>query len=149
MARKTKQQATLQHLRSLINQPDEQARYALGLLEREHGTQVVSEALAALTQSPVCEGRPLLLRLYDYYDEAGVKRDVGGDLRVAILGALLPVAERAVTTYEFLPPKREEAVSPIEAQRRATVVDDERDLFLDAESLEQLIKVAAMLDKRV
>jgi len=52
------------------------------------------------------------LALYNYYDEAGVKRDAGGALRVAILGALLPLAdpgdralaERAVATYEFLPP---------------------------------------------
>ena len=119
MSRQTRQQATLQRLRSLANQPDEQARYALEVLEREHGTQLVSEALAALTQSPVLEGRPLLLRLYEYYDEAGVKRDAGGDLRIAMLGALLPIAEsgdralaeRAVATYEFLPPGREECAS--------------------------------------
>ena len=113
----------MQRLRSLANQPDEQARYALEVLEREHGTQLVSEALAALTQSPVLDGRPLLLRLYEYYDEAGVKRDAGGDLRIAILGALLPIAdlqdrvlaERAVATYEFLPPKREECASGLRA----------------------------------
>ena len=83
MNRRTKQQATLQHLRSLANQPNEQARYALELLERERGKQVASEALAALTNSPVTEVRPILLRLYEYYDEAGVKRDAGGDLRIA------------------------------------------------------------------
>ena len=114
MSRQTKQQPSLQHLRSLANQPDEQARYALKVLERERGTQVVSESLEALTHSPMREGRSLLLQLYAYYDEAGVKCDAGGNLRVAILGALLPVAEagdralaeHAVTTYEFLPPNR-------------------------------------------
>lgn len=119
----TKQQATLQQLRSLANQPDEQARYALKVLERERSKQVASEALAALTNSPVPEGRPLLLRLYEYYDEAGVKRDAGGDLRIALLGALLPIAdpwdralaERAVAMYEFLPPKREECASGLRA----------------------------------
>ena len=123
MTRQTRQQASLQHLRSLANQPDRQARFALELLERERGTQVVSEALAALSNSPVREGRILLLRLYDYYDEAGVKRDAGGDLRLAILGALLPIAdqedrtlaERAVATYEFLPPKREECAGGLRA----------------------------------
>jgi len=123
MSRQTKRQAALQHLRSLANQPEEQARYALELLERERGTQAVSEALAALTHSPVREVRPLLLRLYDYYDEAGVKRDAGGDLHVAILAALLPVAdpldralaERAAATYEFLPPQREECACGLRA----------------------------------
>ncbi len=112
MHKQTQQQAAVQRLRSLAKQPDQQARYALELLERERGTLVVLEALAVLSHSPVREGRPLLLRLYNYYDEAGVKRDAGGALRVAILGALLPLAdpgdralaERAVATYEFLPP---------------------------------------------
>src|SRR5215469_14617986 len=123
MSRQSKQQAALHHLRSLANQPDEQAHYALEVLERERGTQLVSEALAALTHSPVREGRPLLLRLYAYYDEAGVKRDAGGALRVAMLGALLPIAdpadralaERAVATYEFLPPGRQECASGLRA----------------------------------
>ncbi len=123
MSRQTKQQAALQHLRSLANQPHKQAGYALEILERERGTQVASEALAALTQSPVPQGRPLLLRLHAYYDEAGVKRDAGGDLRIAILDALLPIsdpgdlalAERAVATYEFLPPNREECAGGLRA----------------------------------
>jgi hypothetical protein len=123
MSRQTKQQAVLQHLRSLANRPHEQAGYALKILERERGSQVVSEALEALTRAPVREGRPLLLRLYAYYDEASVKRDAGGDLRVAILGALLPIAdpvdralaERAVVTYEFLPPNREECAGGLRA----------------------------------
>jgi hypothetical protein len=123
MNRQTKQQATVQHLRSLANQPDEQAHYALEVLEQERGKQVVSEALAAITNSPLTQGHPLLLRLYTYYDEAGVKRDAGGDLRIAILGALLPIAnqedrtlaERAVATYEFLPPKREECAGGLRA----------------------------------
>ncbi len=63
------------------------------------------------------------MRLYKYYDEAGVKRDAGGDLRTALLGALLPIAdtrdqtlaERAIGTYEFLPPKREECAGGLRA----------------------------------
>ena len=123
MNRQTKQQTTLHYLRSLANQPDEQAHYALEILERERSKQVVAEALAAITNAPLTQGRPLLLRLYKYYDEVGVKRDAGGDLRIAILGALLPIAdqedrtlaERAVATYEFLPPRREECAGDLRA----------------------------------
>ena len=53
-------------------------------------------------------------RLYDYYDEAPIKRDAGGRLRGLILKALQPIAhatdrslaEHAAMTYEFLPPKK-------------------------------------------
>lgn len=79
------------HLRSLVHQPDEQVQYALGILERERGKQVVSEALNVLIQRSIPQARPILLRLYAYYDEAGVKRDAGGDLRTALLGALLSI----------------------------------------------------------
>jgi hypothetical protein len=81
------------HLSGLAHQPDEQARYALETLERERGKQVVSAALAVLTQTQIPQARPILLRLYAYYDEAGVKRDAGGDLRTALLGALLPISD--------------------------------------------------------
>jgi hypothetical protein len=113
----------VQHLRSLAHQPDEQVYYALEILERERSKQVVSEALMVLTQAPVPHARPILLQLYAYYDEAGIKRDAGGDLRPTLLGALLPLAdtrdqalaERASTTYEFLPPTREECAGSLRA----------------------------------
>jgi hypothetical protein len=123
MKKQTKQQAILHRLRSLANQPREQVHYALEVLERERSQLVASEALAVLTNAPVPEGRPLLRELYKYYDDAGVKRDAGGDLRIAIVGALLSIAEpqdqalaeRAVSTYEFLPPNREECTSGLRA----------------------------------
>lgn len=107
----------------MIHQPDEQVRYALEILERERSKQVVSEVLAVLTQTPVPQARPIFLRLYAYYDEAGVKRDAGGDLRTALLGALLSIAdtrdqtlaERAITTYESLPSTREECAGGLRA----------------------------------
>lgn len=119
MKKQPKQQAILHQIRSLAKQPREQADYALEILERERGKQVVSEALAVLTSAPVSEGRPLLRQLYDYYDDAGVKCDAGGELRTALVGALLPIAElqdqvlaeRAVSTYEFMSPNREECTS--------------------------------------
>ena len=121
--KRIKQQETLHRLRSLIHQPDEQVQDALELLERERGKQVVSEALAVLDHRPIPQARPILLRLYAHYDEAGVKRDAGGDLRTALLGALLSIAdtrdqalaERALTTYEFLPPTREESAGGLRA----------------------------------
>jgi hypothetical protein len=123
MKKQTKQEAILHQLRSLANQLREQAHYALEVLERERGTQIASEALATLTNTPVQQGRPLLRQLYEYYDDAGVKRDPGGDLRIALVGALLPLAEsqdqalaeRVVSTYEFLPPNREECTSALRA----------------------------------
>ncbi|QBD75632.1 hypothetical protein EPA93_06280 [Ktedonosporobacter rubrisoli] len=119
MKKQTKQQAILHQLRSLADQPREQAHYALEVLERERGQQVASAALAVLTDIPLPAGRPLLRQLYEHYAEAGVKRDAGGALRIALIGALLPIvepqdqalAERAISTYEFMPPNREECTS--------------------------------------
>lgn len=85
MKKQIKQQAILHQFRSLANQPREQAYYALEVLERERGKQVASEALASLINAPVPEGHPLLRQLYAYYDDAGVKRDAGGDLRIALI----------------------------------------------------------------
>lgn len=118
MNKSSKQQAILQQLRGLVDEPEEQGRFALALLEKERGSQqVVSAALAVVTRVVMAGTRPALLRLYDYYDASGVKRDAGGTLRTLIIGALLPIAEgadwalaeRAVKTYEFLPPGRRES----------------------------------------
>ncbi|MBA2392671.1 MAG: hypothetical protein H0V70_07980 [Ktedonobacteraceae bacterium] len=51
MNKQTKQQAILHQLRRLANQPGEQAYYALEVLEQERSKQMVSEALAALTNA--------------------------------------------------------------------------------------------------
>jgi hypothetical protein len=124
MSKPTKVPAAVERLRALAEQPDEQARLALALLERERGIQVVSAALAVvLAVPPRPAARPILLRLYDHYDADGVKRDPGCDLRVAILTALQPLvqgddaalAERALTTYEFLPPTRAESAGELRA----------------------------------
>jgi hypothetical protein len=116
MDKQSKQQMLVHRLVSLADQPQEQVRSALELLKQERGIQVVSAALSVLTSVAVPEARPVLLRLYDYYDEAPIKRDAGGRLRGLILKALQPIAhatdrslaEHAAMTYEFLPPKKEE-----------------------------------------
>lgn len=111
MDKQTKQQEILQRLHNLADQPSTQARYALELLDQERGNQVVSAALDIVTAADTPEARPVLLRLYDYYDASGIKRDADSYLRSAILGALLPIAdpadwtlaEQATKTYEFCP----------------------------------------------
>ncbi len=95
MDKQKKQQAILQRLHGLAGKPSEQARYALELLDQERGNQVVSAALDIVTAAATPEARPVLLRLYDYYDAAGIKRDAGSYLRSAILGALLSIADPA------------------------------------------------------
>ncbi len=123
MSKQSKQQEFLYRLHSLADQPAEQVSYALATLDHERSKQFVSAALTVLTRTPVPQARPVLLRLYTYFDEVGIKRDAGGDLRTALLGALLPIAEprdqtlaeRAITTYEFLPPTREESTGGLRA----------------------------------
>ncbi len=123
MDKQKKQQAIFQRLHGLADQPGEQAHYALELLDQERGNQVVSAALDIVTAAASPEARPVLLRLYDYYDAAGIKRDAGSYLRSVILGALLSIAdpadwtlaEHATKTYEFLPPGREESAGTLRA----------------------------------
>ncbi len=71
----------------------------------ENADKVVSEALEALAHAPVREGRPLLLRLYTYYDKdkAGVKRDAGEDLLPIADPGDRALAERGVTTVPESP----------------------------------------------
>src|SRR5439155_2424514 len=101
--------------------PQEQVRLALSLLDRERSIQVVTAALSMLSHDVPPEARPVLLRLYDYYDQAPIKRDAGCRLRCLIFSILEPLAcmadrersERASMTYEFLPPKREESAASL------------------------------------
>jgi hypothetical protein len=101
---------TLAELRGLAESPDEQAAYALRLVERQRNVEVVLAALAVLMKRDDPALRPLYLRRYAYYDSNGVRRDPGGTLRIALLKALrsyvlpedAPLAERAATTYEYL-----------------------------------------------
>ncbi len=83
MNKQKKQQAIFQRLHGLADQPGEQAHYALELLDQERGNQVVSAALDIVTAAATPEARPVLLRLYGYYDAAGVKRDAGSYLNAS------------------------------------------------------------------
>ena len=89
--------------------PDEQAAYAVRLLDKERDVDVVLAALAVIAEREDPTLRPALLRKYAYCDANGMRRDPGGTVRIA-LRALRPIAlpedvalfERAVSTYEFL-----------------------------------------------
>lgn len=123
--------AVLRDLQRLADDPEAQARYAATLLATERRAQLVGPALVALEQLPLPEARPSLLRLYAHLDADGTRHDAGGTFRASILRALrpwatandLPLLERAVTTYEFLPPGRSEEATPIRAAGLVALAD--------------------------
>lgn len=102
----------IQQLRNLAGQPDEQANYALMLLNPRYGVEVVLSAIQWFVRTPYEEARPALLRLYQHYDERGAERDPAANLRSTILRALrnivqlddLPMLTKAVMTTVFPPP---------------------------------------------
>ncbi len=112
MAADDRARAALAELRRLAGDPDAQARSALGLLGGRPDRLVLDAALACLGRHPLPEARPALLDLYAAYDGPLAKRDLGCHVRAAIMAALrhvargadLPVVERALATYAFIPP---------------------------------------------
>jgi hypothetical protein len=120
-------------LKSLANhQPEEQAQYALQLLEKERNVLLVEAALNVLEQNPAptTAMRPVLMTLYDYYSADGPKRDAGATLRATIIRTLYAVAsytdiallEKAATTIEFMPPGHfDEIAAPLRASAVVTM----------------------------
>lgn len=106
----------IQRLRNLAGQPDEQANYALMLLNPRYGVEVVLSAIQWFVRTPYEAARPALLRLYHHYDEHGDERDPAANLRATILRALrnivqpedLPILVKAVMTKVFPPPTFQE-----------------------------------------
>jgi hypothetical protein len=94
-----------------------QTALALDLVAKDKDPRAVRAALDVLRERPTRDARPILRARFDLLAADGVKRDAGTYLRAAILQALRPIAdlddlpllERGVTTYEWLPPKSEEA----------------------------------------
>ncbi len=112
-------ESTIAKLRSLVSDPDEQAKYATTLLRPRQTRDLLLAALDVLTAHPLEDARGPLLDVYDAYQRSGSARDPGAFTRRAILAALRPVATPAdlplvldaVSTYEFLPPDfREDAI---------------------------------------
>ncbi len=123
--------ALLAKLGQLADDPLAQARFAAELLVTERRAQLLGPALGVLEELPIPEARPPLLGLYADLDTDGVRLDAGGGFRAAALRALrpwataadLPLLERAVTTYEFLPPGRSEEATPIRAAGLVILAD--------------------------
>ncbi|MFV9506784.1 MAG: hypothetical protein AB4911_19715 [Oscillochloridaceae bacterium umkhey_bin13] len=123
--------ALLAKLTDLADDPAAQARFAADLLINERRAQLLGPALVTLEQLPIPEARPALLPLYADLDADGTRHDAGGGFRAAILRILrpwlnatdLPLLERAVTTYEFLPPGRSEEATPIRAAGLVAMAD--------------------------
>ncbi len=98
----------LKNLRELAEAPDEQAAYAVQLLDQANGIEVVRTAVGVLKKNP----RSALQELYWYYADNNGVRDPAAYTRSAILNALRQImgvedtelVVHAVSTYEFLPP---------------------------------------------
>jgi hypothetical protein len=113
----------LRQLQVLQGDLPAQQAYARELLATQRQEQVVLAALRVLDDMLGYDDRSLLTAIYADYDIDGVRRDPGGSVRNALLRAMrpiaipadLPLAERAVATYEFIPPTRAEEAQPIRA----------------------------------
>lgn len=114
------QLSKVQQLRNLADRPEEQAGYALMLLNPRYGYEVVLSAIQWCIRTSHDEARPALIKLYAHYDEQGDERDPAANIRGAIIRALrnaiqpadTPILLKAVNTYVFPPPafKEEGAV---------------------------------------
>ena len=110
------QPARLNQLIDLASSPPEQISFALKLIETDQSLSVVLAAAEILGDAVLPQAYAPLLKQYAHFDTDGVKRDPGGFVRAAILRALRPllrptdidIMEHAVTTYEFMPPRRSE-----------------------------------------
>ena len=98
----------LDRFRALRNDPATTREFALDIIESESNPELLASALRALGENVRPEDGPLLRDLYHYFAESGRKRDAGGQLRAAVLGALwhlrdsedLPLATAAARTVE-------------------------------------------------
>ncbi|MFN8494029.1 MAG: hypothetical protein U0350_40905 [Caldilineaceae bacterium] len=115
------QPTKIQQLRSLANQPSEQAAYAATLLNAKFGQEVVLAALQTLQKQSFPPARPALLNLYSYYTAHGETRDPSAFTRSAIMRALRPLVQpadvdflvQATATYVFPPPTFKEEGAPL------------------------------------
>jgi hypothetical protein len=116
MAPRIKPSPQLEALNSLAESPEKQTSLAIDIVSDGKDLRALRGALSVLARRPAAQARPALLARFDYLAADGIRRDTGGTLRAAIFDALrhialpedLPVCQRGVSTYEFLPPTRSE-----------------------------------------
>src|SRR5689334_16201518 len=109
MPRPDQDRETLKALKELAGAPEEQAAFAVRLLEHRSSLAVVASALDVLARTPLPAARPALLKRYAHFDADGPHRDSGGSSRILIIKALrqldrrddVPLLERAARTYEY------------------------------------------------
>ncbi len=108
---KTNQANIIIELRKLADDPDQQAEFALSLIQPKQDKQTLEAALRVLQENPLVEARPVLVALYNHFAHGAQKKDIAAYIRAATLRALKPVAtlaeiallEEAVWTYEQTP----------------------------------------------
>lgn len=113
----------LARLRALDHDPIEQVELALELVAEQTRLDILKPALKTLSRYPDASHRGVLLARYEYFNERGLREDQGCHIRIGILGCLsdlvttgdTPLLERAVETYEFLPPGRSESAAGLRA----------------------------------
>jgi hypothetical protein len=111
-AKSAAKSAIVEQLRALAGDPAAQVAYAAGLLQGQHGKDIMQAALAVLAERPDPAAREPILRLFERYSADKGVRDQGAYFRRNLLEALRPLAVRAdsellaqaASGYEFWPP---------------------------------------------
>lgn len=126
-------------LKSLSDEPEEQAALALELLKIGDDRQLTLESLRVLRDVAYPSARSTLVDSYQQFAINGGKKDPGGQIRALIIHALGAIAhpgdgyifENAALTYEFLPPAFREEAGPLRAAGiiALTEIDDESASF--------------------
>ena len=135
-------QTPIRRLRALSDDPEQQARYALELLDAPEATFDVLAALRVLREQADPAYRKRLVDLYRYNDTSATRRDPGATVRREILAALRGIAtsedvgllEAAATRVEWLPPGPSEVAAPLRSAALLTLatVDPERSVIYAA-----------------
>jgi len=130
-----KDAAKIERLKSLAATPEAQLDYALGLVKGEANQDVLQAALDVLAPGGDPRARAALLEAYAACS-GGSRRDAGCYQRTAIVRALrylvrrddAGVLERALLTYEFLPPGPVEVAAGLRSEALVTLNEVDQSL---------------------
>jgi hypothetical protein len=133
--------SVVDRLEALRESPAERIAYALKVLRARKNGQEVILAARALATTDGTEGqaaavRPVVLESYRYYAADPVHRDPSSPVRIALIGALHPVArvedipllEAAASAYERIPPGFWEEAGGMRAAALVVLAHLDRDL---------------------